>query len=133
MSKQTSFGRRVAQLRRRAGLSQNALAEKAGLSRNYIGLLETGGRSPSLATALRIREALDADWNLLVPDAAQGSVLAESRASRSVKNIEDGLPDSRDYVRLLRRLRRCSDDEITLIERIVRSTLKMRSVSSKVD
>jgi transcriptional regulator with XRE-family HTH domain len=45
------FAPRVKELRQQAGLTQPALAEKAGLSKAGIANLEQGRREPSLATA----------------------------------------------------------------------------------
>jgi transcriptional regulator with XRE-family HTH domain len=39
------FGQRVKQLRSAAGLSQEALADRAGLHRTYVGSLERGERN----------------------------------------------------------------------------------------
>jgi DNA-binding XRE family transcriptional regulator len=51
-------GHRVAQARRRAGLSQPALAERVGVGRATIARIEAGGTSPSVALALRIAQTL---------------------------------------------------------------------------
>lgn len=45
--------------RKKASLSQEALAELAGLHRTYISLLERSRRSPTLATLEAIARALD--------------------------------------------------------------------------
>jgi transcriptional regulator with XRE-family HTH domain len=52
------FGKRVRALRERAGLSQEALAEKAGIHRTYLGGVERGERNLGLKNVLRIAEAL---------------------------------------------------------------------------
>ena len=41
------MGDRIKQIRLAAGLTQQQFAERIGLSRNYIALIETGSREPS--------------------------------------------------------------------------------------
>ena len=41
-------GQRIRDLRRRAGLSTEALAEKAGIDRTHLGAIERGQQNPSL-------------------------------------------------------------------------------------
>jgi transcriptional regulator with XRE-family HTH domain len=53
------FGMRVRDLRKRAGLSQEALADKAQIHRTYIGGIERGERNVSLKNIYRIANALD--------------------------------------------------------------------------
>lgn len=43
------------------GLSQEKLGERMGVSTNYISLLESGKRYPSIGTLIRVARALDAD------------------------------------------------------------------------
>lgn len=51
-------GHRVAQARRRAGLSQQQLAERVGVGRATIARMEGGDTSPSVALALTIAREL---------------------------------------------------------------------------
>lgn len=53
------FGDRVRELRLKKGVSQEALADLAGLHRTYLGGIERGERNPSLVNIGRIAEALD--------------------------------------------------------------------------
>jgi len=52
------FGERVRSLRKDAGLSQEALADKCGLDRTYVGGIERGERNVSLRNIEVIAKAL---------------------------------------------------------------------------
>lgn len=52
------FGKRVRELRRRAGLTQESLAERAHLHRNYVGGVERGERNISLINIVELARAL---------------------------------------------------------------------------
>lgn len=53
------FGQSVRRLREEVGYSQEKLAERANLSRSYIGEVERGEVVPSLLTLGKIAEALE--------------------------------------------------------------------------
>jgi len=59
VSIEDAFGQVLRECRRDRGLSQDELAFRTGYSRNYIGLLEAGKKSPTLATIARLAEVLD--------------------------------------------------------------------------
>jgi transcriptional regulator with XRE-family HTH domain len=52
------FGKQVHCLRDELGISQEMLAERAGLHRTYIGGIERGERNVSLLNILRVARAL---------------------------------------------------------------------------
>jgi transcriptional regulator with XRE-family HTH domain len=54
----TRFGLNVRRRREAAGLSQEALAEKADLDRTYISGIERGTRNPTILSAARVAAAL---------------------------------------------------------------------------
>jgi transcriptional regulator with XRE-family HTH domain len=56
--KQSGFGARLRQLREAAGLTQEALAEQAGMHKFGIAKLERGEREPSWATVKTLAKAL---------------------------------------------------------------------------
>lgn len=55
------FGRRMRERRKSLGLSQEKLAEAAEVRRTFVGLIENGYSSPTLATIVRFARALNVD------------------------------------------------------------------------
>lgn len=56
--KDIRFGKKLAKLRKNAGLTQEGLAGATGLSVTFIGLVETGKRRPLLKTLESIAKVL---------------------------------------------------------------------------
>lgn len=52
------FGQRVRELRKEAGLSQEAFADKCGFARSYMSRVERGGANPSLDAIQTIADGL---------------------------------------------------------------------------
>lgn len=55
------FGERLRELRTERNLSQERLAELAGLDRNYIGQIERAERNVALVNIVRIAQALEVE------------------------------------------------------------------------
>ena len=64
-----AFAAVVRRERQAAGLSQEALAHKAGLHRTYVGLIERGLRNPTLQVGYALARALGTSLSELVRQA----------------------------------------------------------------
>lgn len=65
------FGAAVRRRRVDAGLTQEKLAERAGLHPTYISMVERGVRNATLDAAFRITKALNASLSNLIEEALQ--------------------------------------------------------------
>jgi len=89
------LGNRIRQLRKNLKLTQSGLADKAGLSTNFIALLEKGKRSASVDTLFRISRVLKVELKELFDFSERKSKaqlaldeLANLSKRQSAKNIE---------------------------------------------
>jgi transcriptional regulator with XRE-family HTH domain len=55
------FGRRIRGLREAMGISQEELADRAGMHRTYLGGIERGERNPALKNISALAKALEVD------------------------------------------------------------------------
>jgi transcriptional regulator with XRE-family HTH domain len=60
------FGKNVNRLRMGCSLTQEALAEKADLSRRFLQEIESGAKSPTVPMLAKLRRALDFPWDDLL-------------------------------------------------------------------
>ncbi len=61
-----AFGKRVREMRKTKGISQERLAEMAGIDRSYMGNIERGEKNITLKKAYEICDALDVEIQDLV-------------------------------------------------------------------
>lgn len=77
------FGWRIRALRRKAGLTLQALADQAGISVGFLSQVERDKATPSLGTLASIAAALDVDldWFVAAPKPADGVTRGGDRPS----------------------------------------------------
>lgn len=83
------IGARIRLARRDAGLTQEKLAEKIGVSTVFVSQLESGSRAPGLETLVKLSRTLRVSLDLLVLGSAPGgdaqaslAALLEERSNR---------------------------------------------------
>ena len=63
MENKKKLGKKIKELRKKKGLTQEKLAELVDLEQNSISVIESGRNFPTLATLEKIANKLDADLN----------------------------------------------------------------------
>lgn len=66
------FGELVRSIRLSRGLSQEQLADLAGVHRTYIGMIERGEKNATLTTIAKFATALQVNIHDLIPGGASG-------------------------------------------------------------
>ena len=101
------FGNRVAMLRKKAGLTQVALAHRIGMSSEAVSRIENGSASPTLERVAAIARALDVPLAEFFPS---GKTANDKRAER-----------------ILAALRRIPSNEADLLVTIAEAIAQRRS------
>ena len=89
-----TIGKNIRKYRLAKKLRQEDLAEKAGLSANYIGMVERGEKIPSLETFITILNALDVSADMVLADVVntgytvKNSMLNEKLSKLSAEDRE---------------------------------------------
>jgi XRE family transcriptional regulator, fatty acid utilization regulator len=98
------IGKRVRHLRKRCGLTLDALGERVGLSASAVSLIETGKREAKVSTLAALAEALNCQLSDLLTEAAPSRraalELELERAQRSRSFAELGIPSVKAGPRL---------------------------------
>lgn len=69
---QVRFGQLIQRRRKQAGVSQEQLAELAGVHRTYVGLLERGKRVPTIVVVQKLAKALETTMVSLISELEPG-------------------------------------------------------------
>ena len=84
-----SIGRNIRQYRLKKKLKQEDLAERTGLSTNYVGALERGEKLPSLETFITIANTLGISADMILSDVIDfGYVVKDSLLAEKLDALE---------------------------------------------
>lgn len=85
-----AIGRRIKEYRKKSGLTQEALAEKIGLSTSYYAAIERGASFPRFDNLIAIINAIGASADQIFTDVVDNTY--ETRASMLSDQIKDLSP-----------------------------------------
>ena len=107
---------RIKQIRQEQGLTQSQFAEKIGLSRNYVAMVEIGQRDPSDRTISDICRIFDIqeDW---LRHGLEPMRAAKSREEEIAELVGSALSGSSDFKKaVIRMICSRTDDELKALE-----------------
>lgn len=92
----SQLGKRIKQQRVQARMTQEKLAEEAGISLSFLGHIERGTRKASLDTVVKICNALKVSPNLLLRDSLEDDLISNEVAlsenhRRLLREISDNI------------------------------------------
>ena len=98
------LGKRIRQQRTLAKMTQEKLAEAAGISLSFLGHIERGTRKASLDTLVKICNALKVSPRLLLQDSLEDDLLGEASAvpeskKKLLREISNFIIEYDDYSR----------------------------------
>lgn len=107
---------RIKQIRTEAGLTQSQFAEKIGLSRNYVAMIEIGQRDPSDRTISDICRIFDIqeDW---LRHGLEPMRAAKTREEEIAELVGSALSGSSDFKKaVIRMICSRTDEELKTLE-----------------
>ena len=92
MDTRTLLGHRLRELRKKRGLTQEQLSEKASMDVKYLGNIERGKENPTLATLEKLAEALSVKLHQLlnVENELRDEQVLRQRLTQIVENCNEG-------------------------------------------
>lgn len=84
-----ALGVRIVTLRREAGFTQTELADRAGISNEFMSRIEHGSGTPSLDTLVRLSDALSVQPCQLLQSESGGASAARQRLDRQIARMSD--------------------------------------------
>lgn len=84
------MGKNIRKYRLEKNFRQEDLAEKTGLSANYIGMLERGEKTPSLETFITILNTLEVSADMVLADVlSTGYIIKNSMLNEKLSKLSD--------------------------------------------
>ena len=97
MNNDNTFGKKLKQLRKAKGLTQEKLAELAGVHEKHISKLELGTYKPSFATLSKVLKALDLEIDKVGLDFKKVSEKDNPFYIKSLQILDNATEDELEY------------------------------------
>lgn len=91
-----NIGDKITELRKKEGLSRDALGKVVGTSGAVIGRYERGDNAPSVDVASKIADALDVTLDYLVKDGEYEQI--DKETLKRLKEIQKMTPENKNHV-----------------------------------
>ena len=114
-----TFADMLVYLRKRDGLSQQALADRTKLTRSAVSMYETGQREPDFETLEVLADFFNVNMDTLL-----GKSVAENKKSPDTLLDIEGLSEAKRS--FIKRILSLSDDEVEGLDAIVDRVLALR-------
>ena len=90
MENKSTIGQNIRKHRQRKGVTQEILAEKAGISKNYLGAIERGEKIPALDTLVDIINTLEVSADeILYGVVKMGYIVQASLLTEKISKLSD--------------------------------------------
>jgi len=89
---------RIKSSRLKAKLSQEQVAEKAGLSQAVVSQLESGARNPSVQTLEKLADALDVSFEALAGRESMEDMLSDRKILKVAEYMSEMDADKKDHL-----------------------------------
>ncbi len=105
------LGKRIKDERRRQGLTLEALAERVGISRNFLWEIEAGRKAPALNTLYNLSITLNASIDYLMGVVDDNRRINDDPSGRTEHDIQ--------ISRLLKQLYSCGERELRFVSNML--------------
>lgn len=124
-----AVGRRIKLARVSNNLTQKLFADKIGISRNYLSVLESGKGNPSLDVMMSLQEYVPDIMDLLplrFPSAEHEAILSASSTEFAGHSLDAYAFQENFYVYMMGLIKRLNEDERREVEEFIFALFKKR-------
>lgn len=113
MDSEFKYGKRLRELRRAHGLSQDEVASGAGITTSYYGLLERGRANPSVGLLEKICRVLNISLREIFDESVKSTLELDALSMQLVYQLSNSSDDEKELIlTLIKGIRKITGTEI---------------------